>query len=182
MKHGSHLALSVLVSTVLLGARVDASEEPAIEIRSSTPSVVLAPRTYGRFIRLPSLEIEFKVRPSCPRGSQPQSVTLSVADTRKSIGVENLTARQISTITLQVPGKQIAPIAAADFCRISDDDRSVFEGRELTFADALTAHASLRCSADSDDSITYVSHALNVNIRCEEDDTEALQADSDGNE
>ncbi len=182
MKHGSHLVLSLLVITILLSVRVDASEEPTIEIASSTPSVVLAPRPYGRFIRLPSLEIEFSVRPSCPGDSQPQSVTLSVADTRKSIGVENLTARQIATITLQVPAKQIAPIAAADFCRISGDDGSVYEGKELTFADALTAHASLRCSADSDDSITYVSHALNVKIRCEEDDTEALQADSDGNE
>lgn len=182
MKYGPHLALSLLVSATLLSARIDAREEPTIEIASSTPSVILAPRTYGRFVRLPSLEIEFNLRMSCPADMQPQSVTLSVADTRKSITVDEISTRQIPTITLHVPGKQIAPIAAADFCRTGEDGLPVFEGQELMFTDALTAHASLRCSADSDDSITYVSHAVDVKIRCEEDDAETLQADSDGDE
>ena len=166
---------------LVLTAAAASGDEPALQIAATTPVVELAPRARGRFVRLPSLDFEFNIRPDYPFDLQPESVTLSIADTRKSIGASQIAAQELASITLQVPAKQVAPIAAADFCRLDTDDSATASdaGTEITIPAALTAHASLRCSGGVDPLITYVTHALDVRIRCAPKETETAETGSD---
>ncbi len=142
-----------------------AADAPVIRVSSNTPLVKMVPRARGRFIRLPSLDFEFTVEAICPLGLQPQSVTVSIADTHMTLSAEDVAAQTPAPIAIAVPARQIAPLAAETFCRKNDSDTEF--GTVITFASALLAQASLRCADATDQTITYVTHPLDVSVSCE---------------
>lgn len=159
----------ILIAILLAVSSVDrgslAADAPVINVSSNTPLVKMAPRTRGRFIRLPSLDFELTVEAVCPFGLQPQSVTLSIADTRMTLAAEDIAAQVAAPISITVPAAQIAPFAAETFCRSDDVDTQ--SASLVTFSSALAAQASLRCDDASNQAITYVSHPLDVSVSCE---------------
>jgi hypothetical protein len=83
----------------------------------------------------------------------------------------------LQELRLLIPAKQLAPIAIAAFCvaaapsvdaSIPDASSEPASGRsqEMTIVSALSAHASLLCTSDSDQAITYVSAPLDIRLVC----------------
>lgn len=151
---------------------------PRITITASAPSVSVAPRVSGRhMVDLPSLEFSFDVETSCGDDQFAESLFLNVADTRLAFNAEQLSDNQHSRIVLQVPARQLAPIAVYDFCAIVEDESAADDGpavpvpgivlSEVTISAAASAHASLRCRNDSEQVIAYVTRPLDLTLTCE---------------
>jgi hypothetical protein len=153
--------------------KAESTPDSSLTITANTPVALISPRQASRkFIRLPSLEYAFEIRARCLKNRKPTSLLLSVADTRKILDAEDMSSGPSVEATLRIPAAQIGPIAVEDFCHVADEnaagDNSVTE--ELTISAALSAHASLRCESESDQSVIYVSQPLDVNLICERPD------------
>ena len=167
MHKPSLLQPGLAIVVLILTAQSVADEQPQIGISASTPTVTLTPRAGGRFIDLPAMAFEFSLQPECPPDLQPASLTLSVADTRRSLRANDLLAESLASVTLEVPAGQLAPVATAGFCHADGTDETSSESLILTIRDTLSAQASLRCAGDGAEKIAYVSQALNVTIVCD---------------
>lgn len=172
--------LAVLCSAFASAVPVQAGEQPVLEIYSTTPTVRLEPRQTGRFVRLPTIEFEFRLKTDCPEALGLASVTVSVADTRNSFSGSGLAGDEAAPISLLVPASQLAPVAAEEFCRADEGEapQNLLQTEEI-FTQILTAQASLRCTGDNDEAIAYVSHALDVRLQCEHRQADDTQAGGD---
>lgn len=145
------------------GARLEADASPA--------AVSIPPVADGRkLVRLPALEFQISVRGSCADEQRAESISVSVADTRKTVTAEELQDPPVLVIDLTIPANQVAPLPLDGFCAGEDAT-----AQKLQVADAMTAHLSLRCSGAEGDSITYTSRPLSIALTCEEQN----QGDSD---
>lgn len=150
-----------------------------IEISADVPTVTVTPRRAGRFaLRLPTLTYTLTLTAYCEENWHPASVSISIADSRKSLDAEQLEQAAVLDLQLQVPSNQIAPVRIERFC-IEDDQKEFQPGdtgdnKELAGADentvkisaALSAQASLLCATDSEQSITYITKPLDVMLEC----------------
>ena len=167
VNNGCIRTVLALTAASAMAAPAAIAQEPSLELSASTPIVTLAPRAQGRFINLPELEFAFELQPDCPAEWQPESILLSIADTRASLRGGDINRDTLSPVVLKVPASQIAPVAAESFCRVDEANESIFETSELRLPETVTVHASLRCSADEKELIAYVSRSLDVTVRCE---------------
>jgi len=117
-----------------------------------------------QLINLPMLQFPLAIEPLCGSTARVESISVSVADTRQTFGADDIGEQKIINATLSIPNKQLGPIRIGNFCR-STVAKTVDPG-ELLIQGALTAHLSLRCTSDEDHSITYVSQALDIILRC----------------
>jgi len=162
--------LLLLISTT---GNSEAVPDSSLVIVADTPTASIQPRqTNRKFIRLPSLEYVFEIRAHCLLNSNPTSLLLSVADTRKSLHATDISSGSPIEVALRIPAAQIGPIAVEDFCHIADEPVAGNNTTtdELTISAALSAHISLRCESESDQKVTYVSRPLDVNLICERPD------------
>ena len=152
---------------VVLRAETHRSQD--IEISFETPTVSVEPRRPGRFgLRLPSLTYVLRLTSSCVEDWRPASVSVNIADSRRSFDAEQLSASDELSLELRVPANQIAPLRVETFCL---DDKSAGtrandEENEIKVSAALSVHASLLCASGGEESITYVSKPLDVILRC----------------
>jgi hypothetical protein len=115
-----------------------------------------------RLVRLPALEYEFVIQASCGPGQTVKSVSISVADTRKTLtGADLLEGATVNT-AFRLPARQLSPVAVDEFC-----PATVVTGSSLLLQDTVTAHVSLRCTGEDGDSITYSSQPLDVTLICD---------------
>ncbi len=152
---------------------------PGIEISADVPTVTVTPRRAGRFtLRLPSLTYTLTLTAYCEENWQPASISISIADSRKSLDAEQVELAAVLDLELRVPSNQIAPVRIERFC-IKDDQKgfqpdNTGDNKEPASADentviisaALSAQASLLCATDSEQSITYVTKPLDVMLEC----------------
>jgi len=150
-----------------------------IEISADVPTVTVTHRRAGRFVlRLPSLTYTLTLTAYCEENWHPASVSISIADSRKTLDAEQLELSAVLELELQVTSNQIAPVPIERFC-IKDDQKDFQPGdtgdnKELASADentiiisaALSAQASLLCATDSEQSITYITKPLDVMLEC----------------
>jgi hypothetical protein len=130
-------------------------------------------RTPGRnTLRLPTLEYRFEIQVNCAENRSPGSLSLSVADTRKSLVAEEITANGPTQVKLKIPAGQIAPLVIENFCVDDGAGESNGDGdsrQRITIPSALSAQASLLCENDDDKVMTYVSRPLDVDLVCDSD-------------
>ncbi len=178
------------MTTVCSGA-VPAEPRPVagIEISANVPTVTVTPRRAGRFaLRLPTLTYTLTLTAYCEENWHPASVSISIADSRKSLDAGQLEQAAVLDLELQVPSNQIAPVRIERFC-IKDDQKQIQPGdtgdnKEPAGADentviisaALSAQASLLCATDSEQSITYITKPLDVMLECNVPETAAKPA------
>ena len=164
------------VGAVLL-LLVAAAAGPAVardflSVVANAPVVPVAPRTPGRnFVRLPTLEYTFEIYTQCADSRSPESLSINIADTRKSLQARQIAGDRPTEISLKVPATQIAPLVVEDFCILPDqeDGESMTELQtQITILAALPAQASLLCGGDEDKAMTYVSKTLDVSLVCQE--------------
>lgn len=126
-----------------------------------------------KLVQLPELEFLLKVAPRCGGGGQPESLSVTIADTRTTLSGEALRAGDSIDISLRVSANQLAPVALQEFCV---DPESA--GESLLLTSALTAQASLRCMREEKQSIVYAAEALDIRADCIESAT-STEANAD---
>lgn len=144
----------------------------AVSLAANTPSVSIAPRNEARSLRLPPLDYEFALTPTCATPLAPQSVTVTIADTKTTLGGGELAENADLRLALTVPAEQIAPVTVAGFCMLAEDSDGEDPRAEpattgpVTIPGTLSASASLRCGDGQDESIVYATELLDVTLIC----------------
>ena len=175
------MRLNQLIIVALFGALVattgaTARADGAIVVAAQETRAAVTPRSARlKLVNLPRLEFALRAAIQCK--GEPVSVTLSVADTHRTIDGKALDSEQTAETTLRVPSRQLALAASSRFC-IADDPES---SDELLVSGFATAHASLRCKADEETSAHFASTPLQVRLSCEREPVET-QAPSDDSE
>ena len=169
-------------AAVLATSGAPALAQHAVSLDASTPTVDIAPRSHSRSLRLPPLDYEFALTPACATPLTPQSVTVTVADTKTTLGATELAENNEIRLSLTVPAEQIAPVTVAEFCHLPDADESEetrvepaasnpvttaqLTTAQVTIAGTLSASASLRCGDGQDETIVYATELLDVTLNC----------------
>ena len=136
-----------------------------IEITADVPTVTVSPRQTGHTTtQLPDLTYRLSVTVDCETNWQPDSVSISVADSRASISAEELQAGGELDLQLRIPLNQIAPLRVEHFC--FDGGEVAISPNSITIPGVVSAQASLRCVTESTKSIMYVSKPLDVLLEC----------------
>lgn len=157
--------LLLLIPAILACGRAWPDDAPNLEVGATPAIVQVRPLPKGRrSIRLPALEFELSIQADCAVDGKAQSVSISIADTRRTFSDDKLTNISDEVITFSISARQLSPVAVEGFCLL-DDDRNLVQ--ELLVQDAVTIHSSLRCTGDDGESITYTSHALDVMLQCD---------------
>ena len=102
----------------------------------------------------------FDISLTCTADLEPVTVSLSIADTRKSLATKDISNTGITSITMTIPEAQIGPIAVNGFCVAAGVAESI------RIPAVLSAQASLLCANDEGSKMTYVSRSLDVTLLC----------------
>ena len=163
------LALFVAAAVSPSPARSD------IVVAAQETRATVTPRAAGlRLVNLPALEFGLRAAIRCK--GKAVSLTLSVADTFRTLGQVELAGKRAAEVTLTVPARQLALAASSQFCIAGDDEST----DELLVPGFATAHASLQCeNAGGTRSMNFASAPLKVRIHCaREPDASQVPADS----
>ena len=152
------LLLAPAVNPVAVGQTVDSA---AFVLNADTPVVAIGKQSAGRnFLRLPSIEYQFDLAANCPLGLAAETISLNVADTRKSLTTTDLSGEETTVVKMAVPAAQIGPIAVAGFC-VTEDDQETFR-----IPAVLSLQASLLCANEEVRQMIYASRSLDVTLSC----------------
>ena len=159
------VALASSLVAVVGSALALAEDSHSLEISAVAPTVTIAPRSRrNNLIRLPALEYVFEVSAECAEPFDAGSLSLTVADSRRSLDAEELA--QTGAVRLTVPANQLAPVPVSGFC-VGPEERDDDGAATLTLRSALSASASLLCVSDTERKMTYASAGLDVVLVCE---------------
>ena len=167
--------LSLLLASLAAASYAWSASPPRLTVEVTPAVAALQPLAEGRrLLRLPALEFQFGVNASCGPDQAVASVSISIADTRKTLGAEAFRDNAVVNATVALPARQIAPVAVDGFCPASQTESS-----SLLIQGAVTAHLSLRCASADGDSIAYTSQSLDVTVVCDTDSADqGAEADS----
>lgn len=173
------LALACLTGAVIADAP---ARLPDLALTTETPVVDVPTHPPGRqFLELPALEYAFGIEARCDADWVPESLSLNVADSRVVLGEDQLSGAEPPTVLLEVPARQLAPIAVHGFCLLGEDldeglnagpdagpdtPRPAASASQLTIRAVLSAQASLLCRNEAERRIAYVSLPLDVQLAC----------------
>lgn len=163
--------LTVIVFTAVLLSLTAFSDDAdgQLDFEFDTAVAAIAPRSTSKPISLPTLTFALRAEARCPALLAPESVSISIADTRITIKPETDGALEKS---IRVAEKQLGPLAVEDFCLA---DNAADAGESLQVDDALSAQLSLRCVGEDRESISYQTAALSVTLQCETTEPESSQ-------
>ena len=166
--------ISIAIMALVVESSGEEQPDDLLLVDIGAASVEVGTRPSGRRpVRLPNLEFAVRLEPQCTAGMDANSISISVADTRLSIGRQSLAEQPVIETTIRVPRKQLGPLVVEDFCLTGDDAGS---DAVLYVRDALTAQLSLKCADDSRQSILYKTEALTIKLVCETPAVDQLPA------
>lgn len=159
------MLITVFLATATMPLRADDGD--SLSVVANAPMVSVAPRDPGRnFMRLPALEYMFEIRANCADGRLPKSVSLNVADSRKSLAADQIVIDGPTALSLKIPASQIAPLVVANFC-VAPAAQDADVQAQVSISSALSVQASLLCEGEDDKAMTYISRPLDVSLVCE---------------
>ncbi len=162
------LAACLCVTTGLLAA------DEALTLQANETSVQLAPREQGpQQVSLSSLEFSLHATTACPPGTDVESVTVSIADTHKRFGPDDISDNSALDVRLSVPADQVAPVTVSDFCVSGEPG----DKNGLLVPGVATAQASLRCQGDNKSSLYFKSAVLPIRLHCAIDKDQEASTD-----
>lgn len=170
-------SLFLLLISVAMGTIDGVSPEHLLVHAQAAVVEIDAVAEDRQLIELPNLQFELAIKPMCGAAGRVESISVSAADTRHSYGVDDINEQAIINAPLSIPGQQLGPLRIGDFCRTAIANSA--EDLEITIRGALTAHLSLRCLNDKEQSITYASQALDVILRCNNVDDASIESPED---
>lgn len=159
-------------------ASADQSPEHRLEIVATAGRVQIAPGGNGRrAIQLPALRYEFQLLHRCAVASEPQSLSVTVADSHVRFPADALDAdRGVVRASLSIPASQIPPVVVNAFCEQGQAEPD--DGQPtLTLASIMSVSASLRCGSALGDQVTFSAAPLDVVLVC---DAEAAASAGEG--
>lgn len=161
--------LPALLAFLVQDAAGQSAESASLRVDVDTPAVSVQQRDRQRnFLRLPTLDYKFELDARCASGLMPVSISLSVADTRKSLSRSDMSVDVPTATSLAVPAAQIGPVAVAGFCVVPDEESVPTEEPEsLEIKSVVSAQVSLLCASETEKQMTYVSKSLDVTLLCE---------------
>jgi len=151
-----------------------AAADTALTLHASETSAQLLSREQGpQQVSLPLLEFSLLASFACPSDADAESVTVSIADTHKRLGPDEISDKAALDVRVSVPANQIAPVTVADFC-IDDgpDDK-----QDLLVPGVATAQASLRCRSENESFLYFASAVLPVRLHCAPDPNQDASTD-----
>ena len=162
MKHySSPIVAPIMTALATLATANAALAASDIVVAAQETTAVVTPReAHLKLVNLPALEFGLRAAFKCK--GEPVSVTLSVADTHKTLQREDLADQRAIEVTLSVPPRQLALAASNRFC-VADAPETE---DELLVPGLATANASLRCSSDDGDSVFFATAPLQVRLVC----------------
>lgn len=169
-------ALSCVLAVL---STMPASAEMLLKFSADTPTANVLPRGRERApLQLPDLEYQFRIDAACRESLSPVSLSVAVADTRRTFTAKQIDDGALQDVRLVIPAAQIAPVVIADFCVAESDtgNTSPAAPSSLTVHAALSAQASLLCAGDQDRSMKYASASLDVVLVCDHSGDESGQS------
>lgn len=113
--------------------------------------------------RLPAMELSLQASYACPADTAAESLTVSISDTLRRYGAEEIANVSLLETSLSVPANQFAPVLAPDFCVHGMPQNE----KGLLLPGIATAHVSLRCSGENvPPSVHFASVALPLRLHC----------------
>lgn len=159
------IALSGAIAAATAFFPAAADQTPWLNVQASPARVEVEPGPAGlRHIELPDLVFSLSIRPDCA-GGEPESISISVADTSETLRAEDLAASSIIEAKLSLPAQQTAPLSVDRFCAASESAQTP-PPAVRTVRDVFTAHLSLRCARDGIPSIVYLTVPLSLELAC----------------
>ena len=150
-------------------AAVPAEQTPGPVTQPVPAEVTIEPLPAGRrLIRLPGTEFPLRLKPICATGLKFDSLSIGIADTRKTFGPDEFGTETVLETSLRIPGRQIGPIAVDEFCLAAAESAAT-----MSIIDALTANVSVRCSNESEQAVHYDALALEIRLVCSSQDVPA---------
>ncbi len=155
-----------MASGLVSSAAAENTDTEGLAIIATAATAHVPAGTSGRrTLRLPGLDFRFQFRIACPGTAGPQSLSMTIADTHRNFGADELAAEtNVAHAHVRIPGNQIAPVAVDGFCASDAPSANV---QTLTLPSLLSASASLRCGDDENSSIRYASVPLDVVLVCD---------------
>ena len=145
-----------------------------VVIAAQETQATVQPRAVrSRLIELPALDFALRAVIRCK--GEAASLTLSVADTFRTLGRDALAEKRATDLVLSIPGRQLALAASSRFCVVGDDESA----DELLVPGLATAHASLQCDGDGQRSAHFASAPLQVRISCAREPVERQEPSAD---
>jgi len=163
-----------LLAAYLSLSAMTASADSLLTLHANEASAQIEPHDQLEMqVRLPSLEVSLLARFNCPLDAAAHSITVSVADSHRRYGPEEIADADRLEISIDVPATQIAPVSLTNFC---------VEGTPMKEAYVLlhgvaTAQVSLHCRKQSDASLHFASAALPLRLFCGADENQVSSAD-----
>jgi len=172
MKPLTPLPFLLVALAGLFGWEACRADGAALLVTPTTPDINIKIRTHDRYaIRLPNLRYVFQFAASCAGELAPDSISLSVADTRKTVSASDARYDSDAGIIMTVPAGQIAPLTVEGFC-LESNDSALQKPDRVTVRGVLSAQASLLCTSEDDQEITYASQSLDVTLSCDAEQSE----------
>ena len=153
----------ILLVTTPFGrvAGAQSADRAVFDLDADTPVVEIGRQSAGRaFMQLPTLSYVFDISVTCTADLEPVTVSLSIADTRKSLATKEISNAGNTSITMTIPEAQIGPIAVNGFCVTAGVAESI------RIPAVLSAQASLLCANDEGGRMIYASRSLDVTLLC----------------
>ena len=156
----NHYRVPILALFLAAVGVLDASAEDRVSLAGQETEAVIEPReAQQRVARLPALTFDLRVAIECP--GETESLTLSIADTFKTLGKEDLESPRSAETSLRVPASQLTLGTGDNFC-VRDAAEEATD--ELAVPGFLTAFASLRCAGQEGPSMHFASAPLQVRL------------------
>jgi hypothetical protein len=157
--------ITIFLVTTVIATPVRAQSAGQIIATSEPAAAEIAPLPVGRrLIALPALEFLFIIEPRCESDMRVESVSISVADTRKTLQIDEINDSLILETRIAIPRRQASPLAVADFCVTTELANQ--SPNALLVQDAFTAHLSMRCANEERQSIVYSTEGLDLLLSC----------------
>jgi hypothetical protein len=170
------LKVLLLLAALTIASPALSEPEAHLNVSAAPATAAVAQLPAGRNpITLPELEYEFVIDFQCAPPMQAESISISVADSRRTLDAAEIDARSSITSDITVPRKQLSPLALDGFCQVPASDNTPFT--ELSVTGAFTAHVSLLCTGDAQQSILYAAQALDLNLQCVHPDEDGTSTD-----
>lgn len=164
-RRGCVRSLGILAAPLLLAAGSGSGSEalPSLVIAAEPATIELAPQAGERHLmRLPGLEFPARITPACPADTRIHSVSVTIADSTHVYRGADFGSGTFIDAVLSVPARQVAPLTVAGLCVAGSDNPA----HRVLVPAVLTAHASLRCAADTGDTVHYATLGLGVEFVC----------------
>ena len=158
----SFVQLTILALFLAIVYALPATADGNIVIAAQETDATVAPRPESlRLVNLPALTFYLRAAIRCK--GDPVSVTMSVADTYRTLREDEIKEQRAAEATLTVPARQLALAATSSFC--VEDNPATSE--ELLVPGLTTAQASLLCADEAGTSMHYASVPLQIRLICD---------------